>query len=66
MSDIIAVDIPDVGGKQFFITYKESAVENVTVEYEAMTGQDRNLIVYKLEFILGLEDRSKIVKHGGR
>ncbi len=36
-------------------------VEEVTLEYEAKSEADRAAIVYKLEFILSLEDRSKIV-----
>jgi hypothetical protein len=60
LADIVKVEYVEED-KVFFITYRESAVEEVTLEYEAKTLEDRAAIVYKLEFILSLEDRSRIV-----
>lgn len=60
LADILKVEYVE-DDKVFFITYRESAVEEVTLEYEAKSEADRAAIVYKLEFILSLEDRSKIV-----
>lgn len=59
--DIKAVEVPDTTGKVFYITYRESAVEDVRLEYEAKSAYERAEIIYKLEYILALEDRAHIV-----
>lgn len=54
ISDIMQLRIPDKNGTVFFITYRESAFENITIEYEAQTAGDRAAIISKLEYILNL------------
>ena len=60
IADVVRVEYWE-HGKEFFITFRESAVEDVTVEYEARSESDRAAIVNKLEFILGLEDKARLV-----
>mgnify|MGYP001327351000 CR=1 len=54
ISDILQLRIPDHNGTVFFITFRESAYEDITIEYEAASPADRAAIVAKLDYILNL------------